>query len=170
MKSQLKNGTHGYLKTNFPINSKYGFLSILAGLNEKYVGTYFKTVFYGQKFDIETLAKSAKNSWFIGSSSYSSLLGNGNEELFSKKNFIHFIDETDFSESKLRILNYPKDFKEVEDKFYSKMKMWTFRKIREVIFQASQHDEAMNSNGNLFVIQITPCYSSDIRVIKSMKT
>ena len=75
LKSQLKKGTYGYLKTNFPINSKYGFLSILAGLNEKYVGTYFKTAFYGQKFDIETLAKSAKNSWFIGSSTYSSLLG-----------------------------------------------------------------------------------------------
>ena len=163
----MKNGTYGYLKTNFPINSKYGFLSILAGLNEKYVGTYFKTLFYGQKFEIETLAKSAKNSWFIGSSTYSSLLGN--EKLFSKKDFIHFIDETDFSESKLRILNYPKDFKEVEDKLYSKIKMWTFRKLREVIFQTSQYDEAMNSNGNLFVIQIPSCYSSDIRVIKSMK-
>ena len=74
----MKNGTYGYLKTNFPINSKYGFLSILAGLNEKYVGNYFKTVFNGQKFEIETLAKSAKNSWFIGSSTYSALLGNGN--------------------------------------------------------------------------------------------
>ena len=87
-----------------------------------------------------------------------------------QKYSIHFIDETDFAESKLRILNYPKDFKEVEDKLYSKIKMWTFHKLREIIFQASQNDEAMNSNGNLFVIQIPPCYSSDIRVIKSMKT
>ena len=73
----MKNGTYGYLRTNYPINSKYGFLSILAGLNEKYVGTYFKSVFYGQKFEIETVVKSARNAWFIGSSTYSSLLGKG---------------------------------------------------------------------------------------------
>ena len=52
LKSLLKNGTYGYLKTNFPINSKYGFLSILAGLNEKYIGTYFKTLFYGSLLDM----------------------------------------------------------------------------------------------------------------------
>ena len=75
-----------------------------------------------------------------------------------------------FSESKLRTFNYPKDFKEIEDKLYSKTKMWTFRKLREVIFQASKNDDAMNSNGNLFVIQIPSCHSTDIRVIKSKKT
>ena len=81
-----------------------------------------------------------------------------------------FPNEVDISDSKLRTFTYPKDFKEIEDKVYSKTKMWTFRKLREVIFQSSQNDEAMNSNGNLFVIQIPPCYSSDIRVIRSMKT
>ena len=44
------------------------------------------------------------------------------------------------------------------DKYYSGWKIWTFRKLREIIFQSSQDDKIMNSGGNLLVVQIPPCY------------
>ena len=53
------------------------------------------------------------------------------------------------------------------DKYYSGWKIWTFRKLREIIFQSSQDDKIMNSGGNLFVVQIPPCYSRDTKLIAS---
>ena len=53
------------------------------------------------------------------------------------------------------------------DKYYSGWKIWTFRKLREIIFQSSQDDKIMNSDGNLFVVQIPPCYSRDTKLIAS---
>ena len=66
-------GVSGYLENKFPVNSKYGYATILSGGNQ-FFGPFMKSEIFHQKFEIDSLVNCATNVWSIGRSDFTALL------------------------------------------------------------------------------------------------
>ena len=67
----------GYLENKFPVNSKYGYATILSGGNQ-FFGPFMKSEIFQQKIEIDSLVNCATNVWSIGKSDFTATLSSSN--------------------------------------------------------------------------------------------